>query len=1014
MSLDVIAGPPGSGRGAAIVAAFRDALDREPVLVAPTSDDVDRLERELCAVPGGILGGTITSFPGLFGEVARAVGLDAAPPLTTIQRVWLAREAAAATDLRRLARSATHEGFAPALESLLGELQAAGFDAAALGEAIAAAEAGPYEREIQALFSAYERLRDASRGIDEHQLAARATASLRSRPEAWGERPVLLYGFDDLTREQIELVGALAGAAAVTVTVTFEDRQALTARAELLGVLRDELGASVTERTAAADPERPLLHHLERNLFEPDSGRIAPDGSLRLLEGAGERGEAELIGRKIARLLADGADPDEIAIAVRSPDRQAPLIARTLARMGIPLAPEASLPLARTATGAALGELLDIAGGEGSAASVVSFLRRPSRAKPAAVDGLELAVRRDRMQSAEDALAKWAGDFEEPRRIWSLDDLAAAVDDPAAIARVLARTAADVAEREHLRSGLVPSGGAAIELRAASEVDRALSEVIALGAAAPRTLAGFAELLAHIRVPLWRGPTEGRVRILSPYRLRATRVSHLFVAGLADGSFPAAGGGDPLLSDERRRALGLPGWTDPAAEERYLFYTCVAKPESRLHLSYPASDEAGGEAPRSPFVDEVRDLLDPPPAPAAGDDPLELDLVERASLADFVPAPEDASTARDLARALAACGADAGSRAAGLELPEGAAERAVAAVERAIERLGAAREPGPLRDPAVLAELGDRDLFGASTLEEYLGCSYRWFVNRELRPRRIDPDPEALETGGIVHEALERLFREQPGGEARPTETDCGVWVKRAGVLVREVAVERGWDLESASASISLARLDAVVERFLHRDATTGGPLMPDPDLLEVRFGEGPEADFGPADFGTFRLHGAIDRIDVAGGHALIRDYKLSTKAIPGAKLSKEGRLQLPLYMLAARGFGLDPIGGLYSPLAATKDDRPRGLLGKEHRESLIPGGRDFHVSTDFMEAEDLEATLETAVEEAREVVADIRAGRIARNPRDGKCPTWCMLAPVCRVERGIPAPDDEDDEEEL
>ena len=105
------------------------------------------------------------------------------------------------------------------------------------------------------------------------------------------------------------------------------------------------------------------------------------------------------------------------------------------------------------------------------------------------------------------------------------------------------------------------------------------------------------------------------MRILSPYRLRATRVAHLFVAGLADGSFPAGGGGDPLLSDERRRALGLLSRSDPAAEERYLFYTCVSKPERCLHLSYPASDEAGGTAPRSAFVDEVRDLLGPPPTP---------------------------------------------------------------------------------------------------------------------------------------------------------------------------------------------------------------------------------------------------------------------------------------------------------------------------------------------------------------------------------------------------------------
>ncbi|MCB0876560.1 MAG: PD-(D/E)XK nuclease family protein, partial [Solirubrobacterales bacterium] len=270
------------------------------------------------------------------------------------------------------------------------------------------------------------------------------------------------------------------------------------------------------------------------------------------------------------------------------------------------------------------------------------------------------------------------------------------------------------------------------------------------------------------------------------------------------------------------------------------------------------------------------------------------------------------------------------------------------------------------------------------------------------------------ESGGIVHEALERLFRDQPGGERRPREESCERWVARAAELIREIAAERGWDPESASARISLARLDAVVERLLRREAEFGGPLLPDPDLLEARFGDRPEDSFAPADFGGFRLHGAIDRIDVDGGRALIRDYKLSTKAVAGAKLSDEGRLQLPLYMIAARGFGLEPIGGLYSPLAATKDDRPRGLLSKEHKGALIPGETGAHFRSDFFDPEELEAALDGAVATATGVVEDIRAGRIARNPRDGKCPSWCMLAPVCRVERGIPAPDDEEDEEEM
>ncbi|MCB0875050.1 MAG: hypothetical protein KDB46_02540, partial [Solirubrobacterales bacterium] len=368
MSLEVIAGPPGSGRGAIVVARFRDALGLDPVLVAPTSDDVDRLERELCATPDGVLGGTITSFPGLFGEVSRAVGVEAPPPLTPIQVMWLARQATRATRLRLLARSAAREGFAPALAGLLGELQSAGLDASAFAIAVADAEAGAYERELAALFESYERLRDGIGGIDEHGLAARATAMLRARPDAWNHRPVLLYGFDDLTREQVELVDALAAAAAVTATVTFEDRSALAARAELLAVLRDELGAAVTEVRPGTEEADPLLRHLERNLFETAPTRLPAGDSVRILEGAGERGEAEMIGRKIARLLADGIDPGEIAVAVRNPDRQAPPLARSLSRMGIPVAAEAGIPLATTATGAALDELLAIAGGEADSA----------------------------------------------------------------------------------------------------------------------------------------------------------------------------------------------------------------------------------------------------------------------------------------------------------------------------------------------------------------------------------------------------------------------------------------------------------------------------------------------------------------------------------------------------------------------------------------------------------------------------------------------------------------------
>ena len=49
MSLELIVGPPNSGRAGAVLDRFGAALERDPLLVVPTSDDVDRFERELCA-----------------------------------------------------------------------------------------------------------------------------------------------------------------------------------------------------------------------------------------------------------------------------------------------------------------------------------------------------------------------------------------------------------------------------------------------------------------------------------------------------------------------------------------------------------------------------------------------------------------------------------------------------------------------------------------------------------------------------------------------------------------------------------------------------------------------------------------------------------------------------------------------------------------------------------------------------------------------------------------------------
>jgi hypothetical protein len=76
MSLKLIHGPPNSGRAGHIRRGLIAVLDRDPVLVVPTLDDVFAFERELCA-NGAVLGADVMTFGGLFRAVATAGG---APP----------------------------------------------------------------------------------------------------------------------------------------------------------------------------------------------------------------------------------------------------------------------------------------------------------------------------------------------------------------------------------------------------------------------------------------------------------------------------------------------------------------------------------------------------------------------------------------------------------------------------------------------------------------------------------------------------------------------------------------------------------------------------------------------------------------------------------------------------------------------------------------------------------------------------------------------------------------------
>jgi len=1010
MPLKLIAGPPNSGRAGVVLDRFRAAAGRDPVLVVPTVDDVERFEEELTAGGAAVVGASVVTFKELFRQVALATDAPSGRALSRIQRRRLAREAASRVDLRLLAASSRRPGFPAALDDLISELEAALVDPVALAER--AAEAGAYEREIAALYGAYLELLAETGRADEHTLAAEVTSALRTRPESWGDRPVFLYGFDDLTREQLELVFELARHAPVTVALPWEDRGVLTAaRGALFAELRDVEGVRIEDLSpVAAFTSSSTLFELERRFGEPapESEPIENDGGVALLASAGELAEVEAVGAEVARLLHDGCDPGQIAIVLRDPGSAGPLYGRVLSGYGIPVAVQAEIAAPRTVTGAGLTALLHAAVGRRSATDLLAYLRTPGVASPWRVDWLERELLRGRARTAEEALTAWGERGENgERRLPAVEKLRGAAGG-AELLREAGRQARWIAESAIKGAGALASDARALELRAGAEIERALAELAELDL--PASAEDAIAAISALQVPMWRGPTEGRVRVISPYRARARRVDHLFVCSLQDGDFPRRDTGGPLLSDESRAGLGLPPRKQAEIEDRYLFSVCLSRPKVRLWLSWRSADDEGGATARSPFVDEARELLAPalPPDTDERDAALLAEAGGRA-LRDSVFRPGSAPSELELARAEAVAGV------AAAKVPEQVRYRIARRLERARLNTAADRlRPGPLSVEPVLSRMQAQELFGPSTLEYYAECPYRWFVVHELEPQSIGPEDEPLTSGQVAHKVLERLYAEPPPTGGRPTPESLADWQGRARELIEEIGPAR-LPRERADTGAALRRVEGLVLAFLADEARTPTAFTPAPELAEARFGF-EDAEKGPLPLGSGGVHGQIDRIDLGPkGEALVQDYKSGANVDGGKGMLERGKLQLQLYLLAARElWGLDLAGGLYRPLGARNEDarRPKGLLRKELKDELA--GLDPR-PRDHLDDQAFEKALEDAGAKAAEIIASIQRGDVGRRPIGGACPRYCHFQPICRRERGIPEdePASEDEGEE-
>ncbi len=585
--MQLLTGPPGSGKTFSALAVLRAALRRGETsvrLLVPTATMAQHWRNELARE------GFVFS-PGIIQTIWRFIEpwTPDLPQVSDALLNMLVEKSVRGLNLPEFQNVAHLAGFHARLTAVVNECASVGCNPRLLRELSPSDGLG---HALARVFEATNRL------LEEKKLGMRSTRLLlaASRIAEAGAGPaglIWLDGFSSFTDPEIALIQSLVQHADVTVTLPSAVVSAST-RARLL-----EIGFE----------ERVLTHE-----------RARPAGELFVAPGI-ER-EVDEIARRIVERTTAGRPLREIGIIVRTPDAYVPLLRATLERFGIParfyfdsvLMDEPAVRFLAGAVDAMLG-------GWQHEDALVAMKLSPGTGSSAPMDRFDFEVRKRLPAAGLAPLRELASRIEaaDQRLRWLLDRLTeleawrplrlTPVEWSARLAglRALYRPPRphDAVRREAVLEWQT-------QTRALTAFDAATAEAAkSFDASAQLSLAElWPAVKAMLRLTPLRVAGQRRevVHVLSAFEARQWELPVVFLCGMVEGQFPCYQSPDPFLPDRARRKLKERGLRlrtaeDADNEERFLFESALSRATESLVISYPRNDARGNLNLPSLFLD---------------------------------------------------------------------------------------------------------------------------------------------------------------------------------------------------------------------------------------------------------------------------------------------------------------------------------------------------------------------------------------------------------------------------